>query len=699
MAYFYIILAILTAGISIVTGCINLYNGLLAEGRKAGLILGILSLLGFFYLLLPPIGFIIHDQPPYSAWLIVKRAFIWAYFALLPWFISSYSGYRKRVVIIAIDALFLASFILMAQAKPGSTDPDWLLFSMIPFVLVVGYGLIASLNQEKIAGHPGARWLLAAMACYGLLFMIGGLNRIGDNYFGNMLSTHEFFPFHLHLVIFFTCMTFGLRSGVRESDRSHANDQSKKIRWQKIHWNSVMHNLELLIIELDTSGSVQYMNPHATHTLGYGSEMELQGRDWFDTCLPKDEIVSGRSLFLECVRNKKALPNSVSNIRTKAGKQRVINWTNVLVYDNFSRIEGILGIGIDITDREKAYEQVQSLKNELEKENLILKGEQSSETFDPEIIGRSEVILYALQKARLVAATNAAVLLEGETGVGKELFASFIHKHSYRSAEPFIKVNCAALPAELIESELFGHEKGSFTGALQARKGRFELANGGTIFLDEIGELPLSLQPKLLRVLQSGEFERIGSQHTIKVDVRIISATNRNLLNEVKIHQFREDLYYRLNVFPITIPPLRSRKDDIPLLVTHFIHRISGDLNKRIEKISKADLIRLSEYPWYGNVRELVNVLERSIITSRDNIFKLDWLDKDNGPSFENFSEKGLQMEDMEREHIVRVLKSCDGKINGPDGAAAKLGLNPSTLRSRLKKLNIIRTGESSDQK
>ena len=232
-----------------------------------------------------------------------------------------------------------------------------------------------------------------------------------------------------------------------------------------------------------------------------------------------------------------------------------------------------MSIGLNITDQEIAFEQVETLKMELEKENLLVTEQLPTESA-PGIIGQSEAILYVVQKAKQVATTHATVLLEGETGVGKELFADLIHQESYRNNKPFIKVNCAALPAELIESELFGHEKGSFTSAVQARKGRFELADTGTIFLDEISELPLALQPKLLRVLQSGEFEKLGGQQTIKVDVRVVSATNRDLSKEVKDGRFREDLYYRLNVFPITVPPLRNRREDISLLVAHYVKKI-----------------------------------------------------------------------------------------------------------------------------
>jgi transcriptional regulator with GAF, ATPase, and Fis domain len=294
---------------------------------------------------------------------------------------------------------------------------------------------------------------------------------------------------------------------------------------------------------------------------------------------------------------------------------------------------------------------------------------------------------YAIQKVGQVATTNAPVLLEGETGVGKEVLADLIQKSSLRNNMPFIKVNCGALPNELIEDELFGHEKGAFTSAIQSRKGRFELADGGTIFLDEIGELPLAMQPKLLRVLQNGEFERVGGQKTIKVDVRVIAATNRELVNEVKQGRFRDDLFYRLNVFPITVPPLRKRTEDLPALINHFIAGKAKEYNKNLQQISKADLQRLIEYSWPGNVRELKNIIERSVITSEGTILKLDWF-------FNTQSEKiqGTEtLEQIERDHILKIMNECHWRINGEQGAAEKLDMHPNTLRSKMKKLGLSR--------
>jgi transcriptional regulator with GAF, ATPase, and Fis domain len=294
-----------------------------------------------------------------------------------------------------------------------------------------------------------------------------------------------------------------------------------------------------------------------------------------------------------------------------------------------------------------------------------------------------------------VAPTEATVLIMGETGTGKELIARAIHNKSLRSKRPLVKINCAALPATLIESELFGHVKGAFTGAETQRVGRFELAHGGTLFLDEISELPLALQAKLLRILQDGEFERLGSSKTIRVKVRIIAASNRNLDEEVKKGRFRQDLLYRINVFPLTIPPLRQRKEDIPALVRLFIDRSARRMGKRI-RTAPADLIaHLLAYDWPGNVRELENVIERAVITSRNSVLRLSdrlvpaELDRVSQPRSAQIEPQPLA--EVERDHINRVLEHARWIIDGPRGAARILGLAPSTLRDRMKKLNIHR--------
>ncbi|MCU0415071.1 MAG: sigma 54-interacting transcriptional regulator [Ignavibacteriaceae bacterium] len=378
-------------------------------------------------------------------------------------------------------------------------------------------------------------------------------------------------------------------------------------------------------------------------------------------------------------------------IETKSGKK-----IPVLTRARACEIEGevyLIGLSIDISDlvsaREKINEQMKEisrLNDLLKAENIYLKDQFESTSIRNEIIGESNSIKYIHFKIKQVAPTNATVLIEGETGTGKELVARAIHKESKRSNKPFIKVNCASIPENLIESELFGHEKGAFTGAFEKRIGRFELANGGTIFLDEICELPLNVQPKLLHILQQGEFERIGSSKTIKTDVRIIAATNKILTDEIKRGKFRNDLFYRLNVFPISVTPLRNRKEDIPLLMEYYLKYYSEKLNKPIKTIPKKIIKRMMEYSWPGNVRELENVIERAIITSETISLNIESF-----PTDERSIDDNLPLEELERSHIIKTLEKTYWKISGPGGAAEILKMNPETLRSKMRKLGIKR--------
>jgi transcriptional regulator with GAF, ATPase, and Fis domain len=305
-----------------------------------------------------------------------------------------------------------------------------------------------------------------------------------------------------------------------------------------------------------------------------------------------------------------------------------------------------------------------------------------------DIIGNSPSLRIAISRCQEVAPTDASVVLLGETGTGKELFARAVHNRSARRARPFVRVNCAARPPTLIESELFGHERGAFTGAVAMRQGRFELADKGTIFLDEIGDLPLEVQAKLLRVLQEGEFERVGSSQSRKVDVRVVAATHQDLESAVRSNGFRQDLYYRLNVFPIALPPLRERPDDIPRLTWYFINRRQRALNRKIVRIPTTVLQTLQQHSWPGNVRELQNVIERALIHSTGDTLVLD------GPpglSIAQLSGDVGTLETVERRHIEHALRRCGWRINGAGNAAERLGLHPNTLRFRMKKLGIQR--------
>jgi formate hydrogenlyase transcriptional activator len=339
----------------------------------------------------------------------------------------------------------------------------------------------------------------------------------------------------------------------------------------------------------------------------------------------------------------------------------------------------------------QAYAEITELKEELSREKLYLEDEIRSERGFEEIIGRSSAIRGVLRKIETVAPTDSTVLIYGETGTGKELVARAIHERSSRNSKAFVKLNCAAIPAGLLESELFGHERGAFTGAIMQRVGRFELANHGTAFLDEIGEIALELQPKLLRVLQEREFERLGSTRTIKTDARLIAATNRDLAACVEEGRFRADLFYRLNIFPILVPPLRERPEDIPLLVRHFAQHFARRMNRVIDTIPSETMETLVHHSWPGNIRELQNLIEHSVIVSPGPVLRapLAGLQPHNVPNQEGTRHRTL--EEAERGHIVSTLKETKWVISGPRGAAARLGMNRSTLQFRMRKLGIVR--------
>src|SRR5208283_4609229 len=343
-------------------------------------------------------------------------------------------------------------------------------------------------------------------------------------------------------------------------------------------------------------------------------------------------------------------------------------------------------------DNSMAYRHIAHLTEKLTPESIYFEDEILTETNFEEIVGRSSALRSLLRQVETVAPTDSTVFIYGETGTGKELVARALHKLSARHACPFVKLNCAAIPTGLLESELFGHERGAFTSAIAQRIGRFELANRGTIFLDEIGEIPLELQPKLLRVLQEREFERLGSSRTLTTDARLIAATNRDLGTLVQEQKFRSDLFYRLNVFPVRVPPLRERREDIPLLVQHFVQRFSKRMNRSIESVPKQGMDALANYSWPGNVRELENVIERAVIFSSGPELRVPVAELSR-PALCADSWKPQTLEEAERAHILATLKKTRWVLAGPNGAAIRLGLNRSTLQFRMKKLGIVRPG------
>ena len=419
--------------------------------------------------------------------------------------------------------------------------------------------------------------------------------------------------------------------------------------------------------------------------------------EMFKDNLLDSNIWKNKATFAEAFK-KLALEGSFKDypleLISKSGETRSILINATMIEESEEKIA--ITAYVDITEQKRnqekltlAMSELKILKNKIERENIYLQEEIKQEHNFSEIIGQSKSVVKMFNQIELVAKTETAVLILGETGTGKELVARAIHGLSQRHNHPLVKVNCAALPKELIESELFGHEKGAFTGAILKKIGRFELANKGTIFLDEIGDLPIDLQSRLLRILQENEFERVGSSTTIQVDVRLIAATNRNLEKLVLDGEFRQDLYYRLNVFPITCPNLKDRQDDIPLLVNHFINKFNPQMGKNITSIPQSLIEKFKKYNWPGNVRELENVIERAMVINQGgDLYVGDWFEPVQ-PSSDGSQIKTLA--EREKDYILKILKLTNWKIRGKNGAAEILGLQPTTLESRMKKMDIIR--------
>ncbi len=473
-------------------------------------------------------------------------------------------------------------------------------------------------------------------------------------------------------------------------DRKERERAEKSLRESEERYRNLVETMNEGLGVTDERGIWTYVNERFCNLLGHRSD-EILGRpaaDWLDEASRK--IFEGQ---LAKNLHGEQEPYEIAWIRKDGRKV----FTQVSPKPNFNeagQFTGSLAVFTDITERKRAeeslnqaLEEIKVLKDRLEAENIYFRQEIKMQHQFGHIIGQSHAFKYVLYRAEQVAPANTTVLVLGETGTGKELIAAAIHQMSPRKDRALVTVNCATLPANLIESELFGREKGAFTGADARQIGRFELANGSTLCLDEIGELPLELQAKLLRAIQHNEFQRLGSSHTIKVDVRIVATTNRNLEEEVRNGRFRQDLYYRLNVFPITVAPLRDRKDDIPLLVRTFTERYARKMGKQITSIQKEAMKALQEYSWPGNVRELENVIERAVILCPGPVLQLSEKLHSSFPA-----SSGLRtLEETERDQILKTLSETRWRINGKEGAAAILALHPSTLRARMQKLGIRR--------
>jgi formate hydrogenlyase transcriptional activator len=463
----------------------------------------------------------------------------------------------------------------------------------------------------------------------------------------------------------------------------------------------------ILILDAET-GQISDVNPFLVEMLGYSHEDFLGKKLW--EIGPLKNIEASKATFLE-LQSKGYVRYNDLPLETKDGRPIAVEFVSNVYLVNHRKViqcnirdmterklvaEALQKAHSELEQRVEertvelrtALSEIQRMKDQLEAENIYFRQEIKMRHQFAHILGQSDGLQYVLYRAEQVAPQNTTVLILGETGTGKELVAAAIHEMSSRRDRPLISVNCAALPAGLMESELFGREKGAFTGADTRQVGRFEVAHGSTLCLDEIGELPLEVQAKLLRAIQHNEFERLGSSQTIKVDVRIVATTNRNLEEEVRKGRFRQDLYYRLNVFPITVPPLRQRKEDIPLLVQAFIERYARKLGKQITSIQKETMKALQDYPWPGNVREMESIIERAVILCPGPVLQLADKLEISSPSL---SSSMKTLEEMERNQILRTLAETRWRIEGKDGAAAILGLHPSTLRARLHKLGIVR--------
>jgi PAS domain S-box-containing protein len=483
----------------------------------------------------------------------------------------------------------------------------------------------------------------------------------------------------------------------------------QRLSESEARYRGLFENAPVGYLTVGTDLRILEANRRVTEMLGFPAE-ELVGAV-IHSFLP--DTPAGRVRSEEVDRTRKAggpVSGWELEMRRKDGRPL---WINLWVEGDrnadgsFQPARSIL---VDITDRVLAEQE----RARLQEQNLYLQEEIKSVHNFEHIVGRSPALTAVLDQVGRVAPTDASVLVTGETGTGKELIARAVHSASRRKDKPLIKVNCAALPAGLVEGELFGHEKGAFSGAIARRLGRFELADGGTIFLDEIGELPAEAQVKLLRVLQERELDRVGGATPIRLDVRVIAATNRDLLREVREKTFREDLYYRFNVFPVRLPPLRERRDDIPLLVHFLVNKFAPQVGRRLDGVTGATMQRLQEYPWPGNVRELENVLERAVILATGPTLDIapdllptpaqaaaaadqpEQAGTDGTPAVavapRPAGKPRPRLEDMERDYILTVLGQTNWVITGPRGAATVLGLNPSTLRSRIKKLGISRS-------
>lgn len=670
------------SGLSFAFSLINLVIGLQKDAEKTYLYFGIISFCVGMYYLLFPFASGVQGNEIYGR---IGLVFFITAFSFFPWFIKEYTSLISNKIPWALSSGMAFTLLLFLLASMQDAFNWWNALAHMILIGIIIYGSFAA-RYQFLNGEKKSAFILSAALVPFLILSIDDIIYVHFNHAYLFDLPEGILPFDYFFIFFMVIMGMKLATDIQRK-----LELEKEMAIQERRWKNLLENVELLVIGISVEGIVNYANPYFYKITGY-HQNDLIGKNWFLNFLPKEIGEEVLGVFNENLTNE-FQPYYQNSILTKNGEERMIAWSNVLIKGDRSIPEGTLSIGADITAQENAFHEIEFLKQRLEEENIQLKKELSKPLASGEIIGKSDGIRYVIQRALQVAETDSTVLLEGETGVGKEVIANFIQQNSKRKNQPFIKINCAAIPATLLESELFGHTKGAFTGADRLKKGMVELADGGTLFLDEIGDFPLELQPKLLRYLQEGEYQPLGSETSKKVDVRIIAATNRELLKEIERGKFRNDLYYRLYIYPITIPALRNRIDDIPEFVDHFIKIFSSKHAKPIYKISKLVIKELKKYPWPGNIRELENILERAVIIANSDTIKerdIGLLVGKKPKTQQEFSEsKFITLETVERNHIISVLKHCNWQVHGEKGAANILGLNPNTLRSRMKKLQI----------
>ena len=593
----------------------------------------------------------------------------------------------------AVPRVVVPTHVYLRQDDPSPAAPvsqdqfPWVVQEMLAGRIVVLPSLPAALPAEAITDRANAR-LLGLRSNLTIPLAAGGLPPVGALALNTLRAEREW-PDELVRRLRLVAEVFTNALARKRTDEAlHESEALNRATFDQA---------AVGIAHVGTNGRWLRVNDKLCDVVGYSREQLLQ--------LTFQDITHPDDLKTDLDHLPKLLAGEIKTYSMEKryiGRDRSQIWVNLtvsLVRSAAGEPQHFISVVEDITTRKLAEQalrqslaEIERLKDRLQAEGEYLKAEIGVALNLSEITGQSAAIQKVLRLAKQVGPTNSAVLIHGETGTGKELLAQAIHRLSPRGRHVMVKVNCAALPSGLVESELFGREKGAFTGALTRQIGRFEVADGSTLFLDEVGELPPDVQVKLLRVLQEGEFERLGSPRTVKVDVRVIAATNRDLANDVRKGRFREDLCYRLNVFPIRMPPLRERAEDIPPMVWVFLEDFSSRMGKKITQVPRATMDTLQHHSWPGNVRELRNVIEHGAIITTGDTFKVPWLGND-APSVA----QPQTLSDAEREHILRTLESTHWRIKGPKGAAAALGLNPATLYSRMKKLGIRTRGQTED--